>query len=324
MKWYPVYADCVSKMALLQTPVFTFLDEYHILFPGWTGDNICVYDVRAMPPFNTKRTKLKGTHCFEMPISQLWGHELEPVCSIALDCNSLTAGVDSESAVPGLFCMNPHDRVVSLRIIAELDPTSLSMHDASWWHDYREIHAHAQTLLMWTQAHPAPPDTCFFVPWPAWGPVAARVVPPRMNDDSDVVNMYRSQSRFSSCGMRIVSTPSVRSDGITSVTVTDYHPARVIRGRKQDAVPHTNATPMEIEEKSGQMCEVADTGRRNSSTNAGGCSRLRPKRLSLSTVNIFLYSLFTSIAHFLMSIVFRLPGLSFYICDGSDQEFFSV
>jgi len=81
-------------MALLQTPVFTFLDEYHILFPGWTGDSIYVYDVRAMPPINTKRTKLKGTHCFEMPISQLWGHELEPVCSIALDCNSLTTEVD--------------------------------------------------------------------------------------------------------------------------------------------------------------------------------------------------------------------------------------
>ncbi|KAF8494827.1 hypothetical protein F5888DRAFT_604610 [Russula emetica] len=256
-------------MALLRTPVFTFLDEYHILFPGWTGDSIYVYDVRAMPPINTKRTKLKGTHCFEMPISQLWGHELEPVYSIALDCNSLSTGIDSDSETaravrPGLFWTNPHDRVVSLRIIAELNPTS--MHDANWWRDYREIHAHAQTLLMWTQARPAPPDACFVVPWSEWGPAAARVVPSRMDDDSDVVNMCRSQSRFSGCGMRIVSTPSVRSDGITSVTVTDYHPTRVIRGRKQDSVlHHTNATPTEIEENSGQMREVADSdaGRRD-------------------------------------------------------------
>jgi hypothetical protein len=292
MKWYPVYADGESKMALPQTPAFTFLDEYHILFPGWTGDSIYVYDVRAMPPINTKRTKLKGTHCFEMPISQLWGHGLEPVCSIALDCNSLTTGVDSETAVPGLFCTNPHDRVVSLRIIAELDPTS--MHDANWWHGYREIHAHAQTLLMWTQAHPAPPGACFFVPWSAWGPTAARVIPPRMVGDSDIANICRSQSRFSGCGMRIVSTPSVRSDGITSVTVTDYHPARVTRGRKQDVVRHSNATPAKIEEKekSAQMRGVADAGRRDSSRQAGGCSRMRSKRLLLSTVRNFLYSLF--------------------------------
>jgi hypothetical protein len=308
-------------MALLPTPVFTFLDEYHILFPGWTGDSIYVYDVRAMPPIKTKRTKLKGTHCFELPISQLWGHELEPVCSIALDCNSLTTGVvDSETAVPGLFRTNPHDRVISLRIIAELNPTS--MRDANWWHDYREIHARAQTLLMWTQAHPAPPDACFFVPWSAWGPAAARVVPPpRMGDDGDVVNMYRSQSRFSGCGMRVVSsTPSVwRSDGIASVTVTDYHPARVIRGRRQDAVHHTEATPTEIEEKSesGQLRGVADAGRRGPRSQAGGCSGLRSKRHPPSTVRIFYAPcLYCS---FFMSIVFQLPGgLSFYICYGSD------
>ena len=150
-------------MALLQTPVFTFLDEYHILFPGWTGDGIYVYDIRDMPPINGRKTKLKGTHCFEMPISQLWGPEHEPVCSIALDRNSLTPGVDSGTAVPGLFYTNPHDRVVSLRIIAELNPTS--MHGANWWRDYREIHVNAQMLLNWTQAHPAPPDGCFVVPW---------------------------------------------------------------------------------------------------------------------------------------------------------------
>jgi hypothetical protein len=282
-------------MALLQTPVFTFLDEYHILFPGWTGDCIYVYDVRAMPPINTKKTKLKGTHCFEMPIYQLWGHELDPVCSIALDCNSLITGVDSEMAVPGLFWTNPHDRVVSLRIITELNPTTTSMHHAmmhdataTWWHDYREIHANAQTLLLWTKAHPAPPDACFVVPWSAWGPSAARVVP-RMDADSDLVNMCRSQSRFSGCGMRIISTPSVRSDGITRVTVTDYHPARVIRGRKRDVVHHINPTPTEIEENSGQMRGVLDAGlgRHYQSSQVGGCSRLRSKRLAPSTVRIF-------------------------------------
>jgi len=308
MKWYPVHADCESKMALLQTPVFTFLDEYHILLPGWTGDSIYVYDIRAVSPINKKQT-LNGTHCFELPTSQLWGHDLEPVCSITLDYNSLSSGVDSERAVPGIFYTNPDDRVVSLRVIAELDPTSI--HDADWWHDYREIHVHAQSLLMWTQAHPAVSSSCVVIPWSAWGPAAARVVPPHMDGDNDVVNKCRSQSRLSGCGMRIVSTLSVRSDGTTSVTVTDYHPARVIRGRKRSQIVHdtANATPTEIEEKSGHMREVADAGHCNPSAQPGMYSRLKSNRLPLSTVRILytpcLYSI-AGITHLFVLIVFQL------------------
>ena len=236
-----------------------------------------------MPPINVEKKRLKGTHCFELPISQIWCHELEPVCSIALDCNSLTTGVDSETAMPGFFYTNPHNRVVSLRIIAELNPTS--MH---WWHEYREIHVHAQTLLMWTQAHPAPPDGCLVAPWSAWGPSAARVLPPHMDDDNDVVNMCRSQSRFSGCGMRIVSIPSASSGRTSKVTVTDYHPVRVIRGRKQDhAICHSSATPTEMGGESGLIRGFADAGRRDSGTQAGGYSRLRSKSFPPSMVSIF-------------------------------------
>ena len=322
MKWYPLHADCESKMALLQTPVFTFLDEYHILFPGRTGDSIYVYDIRAMPPINTKKQKLKGTHCFEMPISQLWCHELEPVCSIALDSNSLATGMDSETAMPGLFHTTPHDRVVSLRIIAGLNPTG--MHDANWWHDYREIHVHAQSLLMWTRAHPTLPNTCAVIPWSAWGPAAARVVSPRMDSDSNVVSMCRSQTRFSGCGMRSISTPSVRSDGTARITVTDYHPARVFRGRQKEAVHHTYATSTEIGEESGQILGVADAGRGNPSAQIGVCSRLGSKR-PLSAVRI-LYPLCLYCQYYLLflSIVFQLAQRSFYVCNGGDQESISV
>ena len=235
-----------------------------------------------MPPINTKNKRLKGTHCFELPISQLGCHDLEPVCSIALDCNSLATEVDLETAVPGLFYTDPHDRVVSLRIIAESN--SRSMHRS---HGCREMHVHARTLLMWTQAHPAPHDGCFVAPWSAWGPSVARVVPPCMDDDSDGVDMCRSQSRFSGYGMRIVSAPSVSSGRTPRVTVTDYHPARVIRGRRQDAIGHSNATPTEIGGGSGHMRAVADAGRRDPSTRAGGCSRSRSMSLSPSMVSIF-------------------------------------
>jgi hypothetical protein len=263
-------------MALLQTPVFTFLDEYHILFPGSTADGLYVYDIRAMPPMNTRKQRVKGTHSFEIPVSQLWGHER--VCSITLDCNSLATGADT--APGGLFYTDPHDRVVSLRITAELNPTG---GHANRRPDYLEMHVHAHSLLRLTQALPAPPNACVVVPWSAWGPAAVRVVAPRL-DDSDVVYMCPSQSRFSGCGMRIVSAPSVRSDGTSRVTVTDYHPARVFRtSRRQEVVRHTYTTPTEIEAELWQERGVSNAGRGNPSAQDGVYSNLRPERLPLLT-----------------------------------------
>jgi hypothetical protein len=59
---------------------------------------IYAYDIRAIPPINMRKQKPRGTHCFEMTIPQLWDNEA--VCSITLDCDSLTAGSDAEA---GLF-----------------------------------------------------------------------------------------------------------------------------------------------------------------------------------------------------------------------------
>jgi hypothetical protein len=80
--------------------------------------------------------------------------------------------------------------------------------------------------------------------------------------------------------MRIVSAPStrtLRSDGTSSVTVTDYHPARVFRGRKQEVVRHTytTGTPTEIEAELGQKGEVAGLGRGNPGAQDVVFSRLR-------------------------------------------------
>jgi hypothetical protein len=46
--------------------------------------------------------------------------------------------------------------------------------------------------------------------------------------------------------MRIISALSVRSDGTSSVTVVDYHSARVFRGRKHEVIRHTYTNLMEI------------------------------------------------------------------------------
>ena len=62
-------------------------------------------------------------------------------------------------------------------------------------------------------------------------------------DDSDVVYMCPSQSRFSGCGMRIISALSARGDGTSSVTVTDYHSARVFRGRKREVISDSYVIP---------------------------------------------------------------------------------
>ncbi len=125
--------------------------------------------------------------------------------------------------------------------------------------------------------------------------------------------------------MRSISTPSVRSDGTARITVTDYHPARVFRGRQQEVVRHTYATSTEIEEESRQILGVvADAGRGNASAQVGVFSRLGSKR-PLSTVRI-LYPLCLYCQYYLLflSIVFQLAQRSFYVCDGGDQESISV
>jgi len=269
-------------MASLQASVFTFLDEYHILFPSSIDDGFYVYDVRAMPPINMRKQKLKGTHCFEISIPQFWDHET--VCSITLESNSLTTGSD---AATGLFYTSPHDRMISLRFTMEPNPRSMR---TSWGsEDYRELHVHARSLLMWTQAHPAPTNACVTVPWLTWSPSAARVVVPR-KDDGDVMCMYPSHTRFSGCGMRIISATSVRIDGTSVVSISDYHPARVFRTRKQEVVRHTHATQAEVglRYKRG----IADARRGNPNAFDGAYSRQPSECLPLSRVRA-LFSPFT-------------------------------
>lgn len=301
-----------NQMASMQSSVFTFLDDYHILFPSLIDDSLYVYDIRAMPPINLKKQKLKGTHCFEISIHRSGARQT--LCSINLTCNSLPTGADTTS---GLFYANPHDRMISLQVIVGSNPTGthLNLNGAQ---DYHDIHVRAHTLLMWTQAHPAPPNACVVVPWSAWGPAAARVVAPHV-DDSDVLFMCPSQSRFTGCGMRIVSPPSMRSDGMSVVTVTDYHPARVFRGRNQSKVLHHTDNPptnVGIEFRHSPMIPSAERGSQD-----GMYSRLRSKSLPLPTVRALCFP-FTPqyVAHPFANSVFQHAQYSRYVYDGGDKK----
>jgi hypothetical protein len=275
IKWNPIHLT-KSQTASLQASVFTFLDEYHILFPSSIDDGLYVYDIRAMPPINTRKQKMKGTHCFEITVPQLWGNGT--VCNITLESNSLTTGSD---AATGLFYTSPHHRMISLRFTVGLNPRDMR---ASWGKDYREMHVHAHPLLMWTQAHPAPPNACVTIPWSVWSASAARVVAPRKNDD-DVVYMYPSYSRFSGCGMRIISAASVQSDGTAGVSIADYHPARVFRGFKKEVVRHTHASQTEVEAGFRSKCGVVYAGRIYLGVNNGTYSGLRSECPPLSRVS---------------------------------------
>jgi hypothetical protein len=82
-----------------------------------------------------------------MTIPQVWDNEAG--CSITLGYKSLTEGLD---AAVGLFYTIPHDRMVSLRIAAELSPTG---GHANWEQDISKctcVHSrrsgeHKRTLL---------------------------------------------------------------------------------------------------------------------------------------------------------------------------------
>lgn len=241
-----------------------------------------------MPPITMRKQKLKGTHCFEIAISQFCDNET--VCNITLESNSLTTG--SDPAI-GLFYTSPHDYMISLRFTVGLDPRSIY---AGWSKDYREMHVHARSLLMWTQGHPAPPNTCVTVPWSAWSASAARVVTPR-EADGDMVYMYPSHARFSSCGMRTISAASVQSDGTAGVSIADYHPIRVSRGLKKEAVRHTHTSQAEVGADFRCKRSVVNAGRSYPSAHNGGYSGLRSECLPLSRVRAF-FSPFRHLTYF--------------------------
>src|SRR6266850_1343018 len=265
-----------SQMASLQLSVFTFLDENHILFPSSNDDGLYLYDIRAMPPINARKQKLKGTHCFEISIPQSWGHEA--VCNINLTCNSLTTGAD---AAVGPFYTDYDDRMVLLRITARSNVIGTR---TNWRQEHHEMHVRARSLLTWTQMHPAPPNACVIVPWSAWAPAAARLAVSRV-DNSDVLHMCPSQSMFPGCGMRITSSPSVRNDGTFVVSVRDYHPARVFHGRMQNAACHADILSTEAEAEFGNRAMIANSERGKQKIQDDAYPRLRSKSLPLPMVS---------------------------------------
>jgi hypothetical protein len=261
-------------MASLRSSVFTFLDQNHILFPSSIGYGLYVYDIRAMPPIRARKQKLKGTHCFETSILGL-GDEAD--CSIDLTCNSLATGGD---AAVGSFFADPADRMISLRITNPVDT------HVGWRQEHREMHVRAQLLLMWTKMHPAPPNACVVVPRTVWAPAATRMVVPRIDDD-DVAYMCPSQSRFPGCGMRTASPPFLRNDGTIVVTVTDYHPARVFRSRRQNIFRRADTLPTEVEAEFGHKAVTTNV---ELPVQNGVYPRLRSKSLPLPKVRALFIS----------------------------------
>jgi len=261
-------------MASLHSSVFTFLDQNHILFPSSIGDGLYVYDIRAMPPISARKQKLQGTHCFETSIPCL-GDEAD--CSIDLTCNSLATGAD---AAVGSFYADPNDRMISLRI------TNLVGTHAGWRQEHREMHVRAQLLLAWTKRHPAPPNACVVVPRSVWAPAAVRMVVPRIDDDDDVAYMCVSQSRFPGCGMRTASSPFVRNDGTFVVTITDYHPTRAFRGRRQNVSRRTDILPAEVEAEFGHKAITTNVELNKQRVQSDVYPRPRSKSLPLPTVRV--------------------------------------
>lgn len=259
-------------MASLQYSTFDFLNEHHILFPSSIDDSLYVYDIHAMPPMNSGRQKSKGTHCFELSVPRFLGNH--SACSIDLRCNSLAAG---QAASPASFHADPHQRMITLLITAGPNPTGTHAHSRR---EQCEMHARASALLAWTKTHPAPPNACVVVPWSAWGPAAARVVAPRVDDTT----WCASKSKFLGSGMRVITPPSSRSDGTSVVTVTDYHPARVFRGlraeKQRSHNTHTCRTgPTQMQGMLAHVDLERDNNRQGPITNP----RSRSKSLPLPT-----------------------------------------
>ena len=236
-----------------------------------------------MPPINARGKKLKGTHCFETSIPRFLGNESD--CRIDLNCNSLATGAD---AAVGPFYADPDDRIISLRI------TNLVGVPEGWRQEHHEMHVRTQLLVTWTKWHPAQPNACVVVPWSVWAPAAARMVGPRMDgDNDDVAYTCPSQSRFPSCGMRTASSPFVRNNGTFVVTITDYHPSRVFRGRRLNFLRPADTLSTEVEAKFGHKAMTTNVELDKQRIHSSLYPRLRSRSLPLPTVRV----IFTSSAY---------------------------
>ncbi|KAI0291373.1 hypothetical protein B0F90DRAFT_1823909 [Multifurca ochricompacta] len=262
-------------MASLQSSVFHFLDEHRILFPSSIDDSLYMYDILSMPPINTRQRKLKGTHCFEISLPQFCRDQV--VYNIDLRCNSVVTGIDATAP----FNADSHGRMMALQISVGPNLTD-SRSDSG--QVQCEMHVSASALLAWTEKHPAPPNACVIVPWSAWGSAAARIIAPRIDDTL----LCASQSKFLGSGMRVVSPPSIRSDGASIITVTDYHPARVFRGQKQSQTGGHQTPPTRASFQFDETWPGGNAKRRSSQPqsvvppeNGAYYSRLRSKSLPL-------------------------------------------
>jgi hypothetical protein len=97
----------------------------------------------------------------------------------------------------------------------------------------------------------------------------------------------------------------MQSDGTSGVSIADYHPARVFRGLKKEAVRYTHTGQTEVGAGFRYKRGVVNAGRSYPSVHDGAYSGLRSECLPLSSVRAF-FSPFT----FPIFHLFSRPSLS--------------
>ena len=120
--------------------------------------------------------------------------------------------------------------------------------------------------------------------------------------------------------MRTISVASVQSDGTAGVFIADYHPARVFRGLKKEAVRYTHANQAEVGAGVRYKRGVVNAGRGYSSVHNGAYSGQRSEWPPLSRVSTFFSPFTFPTFHLFANPVFQHALHSFYICDGGDQK----
>lgn len=203
-------------LATAQQPSFEFLDENHIVFPGYNERQLCIYNIQDFPSFRTRPSAIEQVRCCQVTYPS-YGRQGLPQ-RIHFKCNTLSTGASSRAGGP--FCMDPAQRLLVVQV------ATLATQGGERGEEMVELYLSVSALLSCVEAICVPPVGQVAH---ANAPVMARVL--RATAPHFVPPSAVHPSCFSVCGMRAIFSRPTWHKGQLVLRVADYQAGRVARSR---------------------------------------------------------------------------------------------
>ncbi|KAI0261110.1 hypothetical protein BC834DRAFT_487989 [Gloeopeniophorella convolvens] len=223
------------QLATLQSPAFEFLDAEHIVFPGVTEHQLCVYHVRDFPPFRAPQPtppSVRCGHVFLPPPSRKGAgpHALHFSTNTLSTCVPRpTDDADADDNAEGApFYAEPGHRVL---VVHRSTP---AMRGGERGHEHTVLHVCVRALLRAATPARVPPAGQVAAPC---APRPARLLrapaPPHFAPPGP--DGALPLPLFGACGARAVGVRPAVHGGRLVLRVADFHGGRAARGHAAQA-----------------------------------------------------------------------------------------